>query len=65
VLLTQSEHHNLTEGEALSLYRRTFTKHELTALFHKAHEEAQEAVRRGQAVRVADVFKKLAKSPNQ
>ena len=58
-LLTQSEHHNLTEGEALSLYRRTFTKHELTALFHKAHEEAQEAVRRGQAVRVADVFKRL------
>jgi uncharacterized phage protein (TIGR02220 family) len=64
-LLTQSEHHNLTEGEALSLYRRTFTKHELTALFHKAHEEAQEAQRRGQAVRVADMFKKLAKSPNQ
>jgi uncharacterized phage protein (TIGR02220 family) len=64
-LLTQSEHYNLTEGEALSLYRRTFTKYELTALFHKAHEEAQEAVRRGQAVRVADVFKKLAKSPNQ
>jgi uncharacterized phage protein (TIGR02220 family) len=58
-LLTQSEHHNLTEGEALSLYRRTFTKHELTALFHKAHEEANEAVRRGQAVRVADVFKRL------
>jgi uncharacterized phage protein (TIGR02220 family) len=59
VLLTQSEHHNLTEGEALSLYRRTFTKHELTALFHKAHEEANEAVRRGQAVRVADMFKRL------
>lgn len=58
-LLTESEHHNLTEGEGLNFYRRTFTKAEMNVLFIKAHEEANEAARRGQAARVADVFKRL------